>query len=152
MKTKADKIAGGRAVTVLPVLELWLREFQRRGWNLIESRSLYENVRRKVNPQKLGRGSGYHNLIRHTSISYRLRVETSVFTVAREAGTSESVIRSRYFTLNDDGKAKAFFALTPDKFEWPEVQPSPRPSNVAIAKLRQADASPTAPVDNTPAI
>lgn len=126
VKTQSDKSRGGRNVDILPVLVKWLIWFKKRGWDIFENRSVYENVRRKVDPSKIGRESGYVNLVRHSAISYRMPIETSIFHVADQAGTSEPVIRRSYLKRVSINDAKCFFSLTPDKFSWPESQPTPK--------------------------
>jgi hypothetical protein len=133
VKTRADKARGGRRVAILPILERWIRTFLERGWTITHSRSVYEKVRKKINSdktdskgvklKKLGRGSGYTNLIRHTSISNRLAIEKSIYDVSRQAGTSEPVITRCYDGSANSEDAAEFFSLEPEQFKWPLQQP-----------------------------
>jgi hypothetical protein len=116
VKTKADKKRKGRKIRILPVLEEWLQVFRRKHWDIQCDRTKDDAVRQYANPAKLGRGSGYSNLIRHTAVSHRVTKEGSFATVADEAGTSEVVIRTNYYRRTDDKETKAFFSLGPKKF------------------------------------
>jgi len=116
VKTRADKKRGGRRIRISPTLRKWLLEFKKYGWDITENRTLDEKVRGFASAAKIGRGSGFTNLIRHTAISYRVAQEGSFSTVANEGGTSEVIIRASYFERVTAKAAAEFLRLTPDKF------------------------------------
>ncbi len=119
VKTRADKKRGGRRIRISPTLRKWLFEFKKRNWDISDNRTQDEKVRSFANSEKLGRGSGFTNLIRHTAISYRVTRVGSFATVAEEAGTSEAIIRASYFDRVTPKAAVEFLQLTPDKFSLP---------------------------------
>lgn len=119
VKTRSDKKRGGRRIRISPTLKKWLLEFKKRGWDISENRTQDEKVRSHASPDKIGRGSGFTNLIRHTAISYRVTNEGSFSTVATEAGTSEVIIRASYFQRVSTKASAEFFRLTPDEFTLP---------------------------------
>jgi hypothetical protein len=116
VKTRADKKRGGRRVRIIPVLRQWLTLFKKEGWDIEENRTKDEKVRQAASQEKLGRGSGYTNLIRHSAISYRVTKEGSFSAVADEAGTSEVIIRESYYDRVTAKDAREVFALTPATF------------------------------------
>lgn len=116
VKTRADKKRGGRRIKIIPVMRQWLSVFKKEGWDIEENRTKDEKVRQTASPEKLGRGSGFTNLIRHSAISYRVTKEGSFSTVADEAGTSEVIIRESYYDRVTAKAARDVFALTPAMF------------------------------------
>ncbi len=116
VKTRADKKRGGRRIKIIPVLRQWLALFKKEQWDIEEDRTKDEKVRQKAAPEKMGRGSGFTNLIRHSAISYRVTKEGSFSTVADEAGTSEVIIRESYYDRVTAKAAKEVFALAPSAF------------------------------------
>jgi len=117
VKTRADKRRGGRRIRISPTLRKWLLVFKKQGQDISENRTFDEKARKHANPEKLGRDSGFNNLIRHSTISYRVAAEGSFAAVADEAGTSETIIRASYYDRVTAKAAAEFFRLTPDKFD-----------------------------------
>lgn len=120
VKTKADKERGGRNIRINPTLDAWLREFRRRGWDISDSRTLDERVRKFASPRKMAEQDipledRYANLVRHTAIS-AAATRASLTDCAMEAGTSEAIIRRHYLERLTQKEGDRFFSLTPSHY------------------------------------
>jgi len=120
VKTKADKDRGGRNIRISPTLDAWLREFRRRGWDISDSRTLDERVRKFACPEKMAKRDipledRHANLVRATAISAAV-TRMSLTDCAMEAGTSEAIIRRHYLERLTKKEGDRIFSLTPTHY------------------------------------
>jgi len=104
-----------REIALKPSIKKWLKYFKEQKISLKPPEKAFIAKRRKVLRTVLEIGRAKHpDIMRHTCISHRCKVDKLIHEVCRECATSEQMIRDHYQRFVTENEARLFFRIGPE--------------------------------------